>query len=303
MFELAITCGDPAGIGPEIIIKWARSRPDQSTRSYLFGPRWLIEQSGMQGEIVGPLKSATCYGKPSEDTARIAMESMQAAAEACRNKLCKAVVTAPVSKFWLHQAGYRFPGQTEFFAREWRGRPVMAFVGERLRVVLVTWHDPLMTVAGLLREKPHLLTHAVEQADRLAQALGNINPRIGVCGLNPHAGEGGILGTEERDFLDPQLNQLRNRFPRLSPCLPGDTVFMRAVKGDFDVVIALYHDQGLAPVKTLEFDTAVNTTLGLPFIRTSPDHGTAFDIAGRQSANPRSFCRAVEVAIALNRRL
>jgi 4-hydroxythreonine-4-phosphate dehydrogenase len=121
-------------------------------------------------------------------------------------------------------------------------------------------------------------------------------PRIGVCGLNPHAGEGGILGVEERDVLDPRLNRLRVEIPGLSPCLPGDTVFFRQRRGDFDVVVAAYHDQGLAAVKTLEFDTAVNVTLGLPYVRTSPDHGTAFKIAGQGLADSGSFAAALSVA-------
>jgi 4-hydroxythreonine-4-phosphate dehydrogenase len=136
----------------------------------------------------------------------------------------------------------------------------------------------------------------VAAAAELARADGVSEPRIAVCGLNPHAGEEGLLGTEERERIDPVLDRLRPRFPGLSRCVAGDTAFGRALRGEFDVVVALYHDQGLAPLKTLEFDEAVNVTLGLAHVRTSPDHGTAFGIAGLGQANPRSFAQAVAVA-------
>jgi 4-hydroxythreonine-4-phosphate dehydrogenase len=204
------------------------------------------------------------------------------------------VVTGPVSKAGLAQIGYGFPGQTEFFAARWGGEPVMAFCGGRLRVVLATWHVPLHQVAKLLG--PHLLRRTVAAADGLARAEGHTAPRIGVCGLNPHAGEDGLLGYEEKDFLNPALDHLRADYPGLSTCQPGDTLFARALRGVFDVVVALYHDQGLAPLKVIDFDEAVNTTLGLPFVRTSPDHGTAFGIAGQGQASARSFTNAVAVA-------
>ena len=179
-------------------------------------------------------------------------------------------MTGPVRKAALAAIGYDFPGQTEFFAAKWGGDPVMAFCGGKLRVVLATWHVPLYEVARLLG--PHRLQRTVAAATTLARAEGITAPRIGVCGLNPHAGEGGLLGYEEKDLLDP------------------------ALRGEFDVVVALYHDQGLAPLKVIDFDEAVNVTLGLPFVRTSPDHGTAFGIAGQGKASSRSFANAVTVA-------
>ena len=170
----------------------------------------------------------------------------------------------------------------------------MAFGGGRLRVVLATWHVPLHQVAKLLG--PHLLHRTIVAADTLARSEGVARPRIGVCGLNPHAGEEGLLGYEEKDFLDPSLLHLRAKFPGLSLCQPGDTLFARALRGEFDVIVALYHDQGLAPLKVIDFDEAVNITLGLPHVRTSPDHGTAFGIAGQGKASPRSFTNAVVMA-------
>jgi 4-hydroxythreonine-4-phosphate dehydrogenase len=220
-----------------------------------------------------------------------------------------------VSKAALAKIGYAFPGQTEFFAARWGGEPVMAFCGGKLRVVLATWHVPLCEVPQLLG--PQLLHRTVAAADELARvwrtgspdpAAVSVDqswrgretppyiPRIGVCGLNPHAGEGGLLGEEERDFIDPALEKLRGEFPGLSRCQPGDTLFARALRGEFDVVVALYHDQGLAPLKVIDFDEAVNVTLGLPQVRTSPDHGTAFGLAGQGRASATSFTNAVTVA-------
>jgi 4-hydroxythreonine-4-phosphate dehydrogenase len=143
---------------------------------------------------------------------------------------------------------------------------------------------------------PQLLHRTIAAAAELARADGVAAPRIGVCGLNPHAGEGGLLGLEEKNFIDPTLEKFRAEFPGLSACQPADTLFGRALRGEFDVVVALYHDQGLAPLKVVDFDEAVNVTLGLPFVRTSPDHGTAFGIAGQGKASFRSLANAVAVA-------
>lgn len=298
MKPLAITCGDPAGVGPEIIAQWLMEHPAEAAGCVVFGPDcWLRTLPALSQTVyvaVGDPAYRMQPGQPDEAGARIALQAMEAAAEECRNGDCEAVVTAPVSKAWLQRIGYPHPGQTEFFAHEWGGLPTMAFVGERLKVVLATWHIPLMQVSQTLSEA--LLTRAVERAHVLASAYGAEDPRIAVCGLNPHAGEGGILGTEERDAYDPLLDRLRVEFSGLSRCLPADTVFNRMLKGDFDVVVALYHDQGLGPLKTLEFDSAVNVSLGLPWVRTSPDHGTGFDIAGKGVASARSFRNAVQVA-------
>jgi 4-hydroxythreonine-4-phosphate dehydrogenase len=219
---------------------------------------------------------------------------LQAAAFGCVNGRFRGVVTGPVSKHWLQQVGFTQPGQTEFFAEAWGGEPSMGFVGNELRVVLATWHIPLREVADALTAE--CLELAVRRAYALAKSFGVEAPRIGVCGLNPHAGEVGIIGQEERDILDPALDRLRVEIPGLSACLPGDTVFFRQRRGDFDAVVAAYHDQGLAAVKTLEFDKAVNVTLGLPHVRTSPDHGTAFDLAGQGLADCGSFSAALSVA-------
>lgn len=298
--KLAITCGDPAGVGPEIIAGWLGTHGDEARDVAVIGPpRWLETLPACGSKIAaGRGEYAAVPGVPDAEGALVAWAAMERAAEGCASGEFSAVVTGPVSKARLAAIGYAFPGQTEFFAARWGGEPVMAFCGGKLRVVLATWHVPLIEVPQLLG--PQLLRRAIAAADTLARAEGAVSasghPRIGVCGLNPHAGEGGLLGGEERDCLNPTLAHLRSEFPGVSECEPGDTLFARQLRGEFDVVVALYHDQGLAPVKAVDFDEAVNVTLGLPFVRTSPDHGTAFGIAGKGVARGTSFANAVVVA-------
>ena len=314
--KFALTCGDPAGIGPEVIESWLAAHREESADVAVLGAQSWLERISLYAATaipVGTKNFTATLGAPSVAGAEMALAAMDRAAQGALTREFSAVVTGPVSKGWLQKAGYPFPGQTEFFADRWGGEPTMAFCGGRLRVALLTWHIPL-------REVPHHLSSAEFQrtiiaADELARACGpvigerdgrgspadlpwdnNYTPRIGICGLNPHAGEGGLLGAEEREIIDPLLDQLRQRFPKLSRTEPADTLFARQLKGEFDVVVALYHDQGLAPLKTVDFDEAVNVTLGLPHVRTSPDHGTAFGIAGRGQASARSFANAISVA-------
>ena len=299
--KLAFTCGDPAGVGPEIVAAWLAAHPGEARDVAVIGPaRWLttidVERSGATAVAVDGIDSDfhAKLGEPSIAGARVALAAMERAAAGTLSGEFSGVVTGPVSKSWLQKAGYTFPGQTEFFAARWGGEPTMAFCGGKLRVVLLTWHIPLREVMAQLTETN--ITRAVRAADELARAESVTAPRIGVCGLNPHAGEDGLLGSEERDVIDPILAKLRGQFPGLSRCEAGDTLFARSLRGEFDVVIALYHDQGLAPLKTVDFDEAVNVTLGLPHVRTSPDHGTAFGIAGKGVASATSFANAVSVA-------
>ncbi len=291
---LALTCGDPAGVGPEIIAAWLRANPAEKSRIVPIGPRLWIESLGIPGEAVGAADFAATPGQPTVAGAEIALAALEKAAAGCRAGRYLSAATGPVAKNWMKKAGFNFPGQTEFFAARWGGEPTMAFAGGKLRVVLVTWHIPLAEVPAALTEAA--LSRAVIQAAWLALALGAKEPRIAVCGLNPHAGEEGLLGTEERDHLDPWLDRLRPQYPGLSRCLPGDTVFWRQARGEFDVVVALYHDQGLAPLKVVDFEESVNITLGLPWIRTSPDHGTAFELAGQGRAGWKSFAHAAALA-------
>jgi 4-hydroxythreonine-4-phosphate dehydrogenase len=298
---LALTCGDPAGIGPEVLAAWLASHPEEAAAAAVIGPaRWLESLPSAARKIaVGLEEFAAEAGRPNGEGALVAWAALERAAAGCRSGEFAGVVTGPVAKGEMARIGWEYPGQTEFFAARWGGEPTMAFCGGRLRIVLLTWHIPL-------REVPAQLTAAnfartVRAAEVLVRAEDGAGAsggpvRIGVCGLNPHAGEGGLLGTEEREIIDPLLDALRPRYPGLSRAQAGDTVFGRQLRGEFDVVVALYHDQGLAPLKTVDFDEAVNVTLGLPFVRTSPDHGTAFALAGRGQASPRSFANAVAVA-------
>ena len=293
---LALTCGDPAGVGPEVILQWLTAHPDEARDVVILGPTtWVATlPATWQTQAIGPADYEPQPGIPDAPGATLAWEAMSVAAIGCREGRFRGVVTGPVSKAQLAAIGFQHPGQTEFFAAEWGGDPVMAFVGDHLRITLATWHVPLAQVASALSAAS--IERAVNAAVELTRVAGITSPRIAVCGLNPHAGEDGLLGTEERDLIDPLLNRLRNELPGLSRTLPGDTVFGRAAGGDFDAVVALYHDQGLGPLKTLDFDNAVNVTLGLPHVRTSPDHGTGFDIAGRGVASSTSMGRAIELA-------
>jgi 4-hydroxythreonine-4-phosphate dehydrogenase len=308
---LAFTCGDPAGVGPEIIAAWLKDHPAETGDVAVIGPaHWLASLPAAGAKIaVGLEEFVATPGQPTGEGALVAWAAMERAAAGCAAGEFSGVVTGPVSKDRLARIGYAFPGQTEFFAARWGGEPTMAFCGGKLRVVLLTWHIPLRTVPAQLTAAN--FTRAVRAAEALCRAvIGDsaphqtrrgsatppYSPRIGVCGLNPHAGEAGLLGSEERDIIDPILSELRRTHPGLSRCEPGDTLFGRQLRGEFDVVIALYHDQGLAPLKVIDFDEAVNVTLGLPHVRTSPDHGTAYGIAGQGVASPRSFANAVAVA-------
>lgn len=290
-----LTCGDPAGIGPEIIARWLRENPQEAETLVAVGPRRWLDLLPCRGIAVGDADFTLTPGIPSSDGQKIALAAMEAAAAGTLSGEFSGVVTAPINKAGLQSVGYKFPGQTEFFAARWGGTPVMAFVGEKMRVVLATWHIPFRCVPEALNFD--VLKNAGLAAELLARKFSSSEmPKIGVCGLNPHAGEEGVLGSEERDFLNPILAKLRENIFGLSDCVPADTIFHRHLQGEFDAVVALYHDQALAPLKTLEFDSAVNVSLGLRHVRTSPDHGTAYAIAGKGIAKTTSFGNAVRVA-------
>ena len=297
LLPLAITSGDPAGVGPEVILNWAKAYEGPRDEFVFFGPEsWLIElrELGFTGRGLGFADFEATLGQPDKGGSMIARDALMKAALGAVQGKYSGAVTGPVSKEHLQVTGFEHPGQTEYFSQQWGGSPSMSFVGKELKVVLATWHVSLHDMFHELT--PVNLIRAVTQADYLARAYGVESPRIGVCGLNPHAGENGLLGDEEVEWIDPMLEDLRDKFPGVSNTQPADTVFWRARQGDFDVVVALYHDQGLIPVKTLEFDQAVNLTLGLPYVRTSPDHGTGYGIAGKGIASSSSFAHAVQVA-------
>ena len=239
-------------------------------------------------------------GKPDAEGSRIAIAAMELAAKGVTEGKFRAVVTGPISKNNLSQVGYKFPGQTEFFAHHWHGEPVMAFAGGKMTVGLVTWHIPLQSVASQINSTN--IRQTILALVQLRKKLGDKNPRIAVCGLNPHAGENGLLGQEDKTLIQPVVETLRSEGLDITGPLSGDTAFYRHLKGEFDGVVAMYHDQGLAPLKLVDFATSANLTLGLKHVRTSPDHGTAFEIAGKGVVDGGSFESAVRLAEILSSR-
>jgi 4-hydroxythreonine-4-phosphate dehydrogenase len=282
--RVAITIGDPAGIGPEIAAKAAAS------------PRVL--------EVCTPLVYGRIYtpgvetGTLSAEAARTAYGAVVAAVEDAMAGVVDAVATAPISKEAFALAGLPWRGHTELLAHL-TGAPsvAMMFHADALRVVLATIHEPLAAVPRLLTRD--LLERVIRLTARELPRFGFAAPRLAVCGLNPHAGEGGVLGDEEQRVLAPAIAACAADGIDVRGPFPADTLFVRASRGEFDAVVACYHDQGLIPVKLLAFGTSVNVTLGLPIIRTSVDHGTAFDIAGRNAADPGSMIAAVRLAAKL----
>ncbi|MBU3665024.1 MAG: 4-hydroxythreonine-4-phosphate dehydrogenase PdxA [Chthoniobacterales bacterium] len=278
---LGLTCGDPAGIGPEIV------------RACLSDP--ALPQT-CEFRVVG-CDSSDNSGHPSAASARAAWDSMKEAAGLLQSGEIQGIVTGPVCKQSLHKIGFPFPGQTEFFAaRAGADNYAMCLTGGSLTVALVTIHVPLRDVARLLRTEEVVRVGQLLQ-DFARKRLGR-EPRIAVAGLNPHAGEGGDFGEEDEKIIAPAVGKLAAHGNFSGPWAP-DTIFHRAVRGEFDAVLCMYHDQGLIPLKLLAFDTGVNVTLGLPFVRTSPDHGTAFEIAGTGKASHTSMMAAIKLAAEL----
>lgn len=299
MRRIAVTCGDPSGLGPELIEACLLESEYGDAEFVVFGSKSWCErlESKSNGRVRGVALSEEEFtaGQPHPRGARLAMAAMEAAAKVCIDGECDAVVTGPISKALCAEVGYPFPGQTEFFADRWGGEPTMAFVGEHLNVCLATWHIPLSAVPAALDEET--FKHSIRSAAQLGQRLGIDVPRVLVCGLNPHAGEGGLLGSEEIELFNPWLVEMRKELSAtIEDCVPGDTAFGRAMKGQADVVVALYHDQGLAPFKAVDFDSGVNVTLGLKHLRVSPDHGTGFEIAGKGIASKGSTDHAIRLA-------
>jgi 4-hydroxythreonine-4-phosphate dehydrogenase len=282
--RIAITAGDPAGIGPEIARKAADDvRVREVCDPVVYGP---------------PAGSHFTPGELSAEAGKAAYDTLCAAVKDAQSGVVAAVATAPVNKLAFARAGLPWKGHTDLLAHlTGSSRVAMMFWSEPLKVVLATIHIPLASVAGALTRE--LLDEIIDLSSRELPRFGIAQPRLAVAGLNPHAGEDGLLGPEEQTVLRPAIESARKRGHDVQGPFPGDTVFGRAVRGEFDAVIACYHDQGLIPVKLLAFGRAVNVTLGLPIIRTSVDHGTAFDIAGKGLADPSSMIEATLLAARL----
>jgi 4-hydroxythreonine-4-phosphate dehydrogenase len=266
---IAVTVGDPSGIGPEIAVKACRDpRVIEVCRTRLYGPHAEAELKAFPA------------GRVSADSARAAYDAIVRAVADAREGRVAAIATAPVNKEAFAAAGLSWRGHTDLLAHLFGVEDVaMLFWSDRLRVVLATVHIPLAEVPRALTTDR--LAAVIRLTARSLPRFGLARPRLAVAGLNPHAGENGVIGLEDRDVLAPAAASMRAEGIDVTDPLPADTLFVRAARGEFDAVIAAYHDQGLVPVKLLAFGRAVNVTLGLPIIRTSVDHGTAFDIAGQ----------------------
>ncbi len=278
---IGITRGDQAGIGPEVVAAALASGELSSACSY---------------QIIGEQVDAV-LGKPDATTARAALDALEQAAQMLKGGQIDAVVTAPVGKEGLHELGFDFPGQTEFFAeRLGCDNHAMCLTGKNLTVALVTIHVALADVPGLLRREE--IVRVGRLLADFCQQRGIQSPRIAVCGLNPHAGENGAFGSEDVEIVGPAVAELQQaaKGAIFSGPHPPDTIFRPAADGQYDAVLCMYHDQGLIPLKLLDFDTGVNVTLGLAKPRTSPDHGTAYDIAGQGKASASSMIHAIQLA-------
>jgi 4-hydroxythreonine-4-phosphate dehydrogenase len=320
--RLALTAGEPAGIGPELLIRLAAT--PLAADLVAITDRALLQRAasrcGLTIELVDddgstqaarrpgtlrvrhtPLAIDEVPGRPDPRNARHVLDTLAEAADGCMARRYDAVVTAPLQKSSINDAGIRFSGHTEFFAGRAHAEVVMMLASPELRVALVTTHLPLAAVSAAIT--PAVLTRALRIVHaELQRKFGIAEPRIAVLGLNPHAGEGGHLGHEEIDTLIPVLDALRGEGMHLLGPLPADTAFVPAQRVRYDAVLAMYHDQALPVLKSEAFDRTVNLTLGLPFIRTSVDHGTALDLAGTGTADPASLIAAANMALALVRR-
>lgn len=320
---IGITMGDPNGIGPEIIIKaLLSSEVKDICHPVVIGDLKIMRD--MAGRLETPLDfkgiknlrdlshtPVMVYNIENYDTAlfefgtakaeagRAVVDYIKTAVELAIGKKIDAIVTAPINKETLKMAGYSYPGHTKLLAELTGATDFgMMLVGGNLRVVLVTIHVPLRDVPSLIKKEDVLRKIRLAHSSR--RYFGIERPRVAVCGLNPHSGEGGIFGEEDRKEILPAVALAKEEGIDASGPLPSDTLFYKAYRGDYDVVVAMYHDQGLIPLKMLAFGKAVNITLGLPIIRTSVGHGTAYDIAGKGMANPSSLIEAIKLAVQIS---
>jgi len=326
MKRIGITIGDINGIGPEVALKAvSKSRWPADVQFVLIGPEGIIaeqaaafglpnhgnprsrkvvvldvEQASLpahqgQGRQECPPRFKWQPGKIRADASRVAEQAIRMAVEGCLSGELDAMVTAPISKEGFHKAGISVPGHTEFLAELTHAKNVgMMLMGGGLRVMLVTRHIPLSAVPAALTRAT--IREAIELTGQALELFGLKNGKIGVCGLNPHAGDGGVIGREEMELINPAIRAVRKKGFDVSDAVPADTIFYQALNGQYDAVVAMYHDQGLGPLKMIGFNEGINVTLGLPIIRTSPDHGTAFGIAGKNQAS-KSMKNAIALAI------
>jgi 4-hydroxythreonine-4-phosphate dehydrogenase len=304
---IGITMGDPAGIGPEITLKaLANQEITQLCSPIIIGDSLILQHASRSFNLPNNsalidlqlFKSLPELGEISAVCGSATIAYVEKAVELCLTKKIDAMVTAPIHKEAIHLAGSPYPGHTEMIAQLTQTKDyAMMLVGGRLRVILVTTHVGLAKVSELLSSDNILRT--IRLAYRATQELGIENPKIAVAGFNPHSGEQGLFGSEEQTKITPAIELAKREHIPVDGPYPPDTIFHRILNGDFDIVVVMYHDQGLIPLKTLAFYTGVNVTIGLPIIRTSVDHGTAYDIAGKGIANPQSLIEAIKLAVQL----
>jgi 4-hydroxythreonine-4-phosphate dehydrogenase len=302
---LGITLGDPAGIGPEIVAAALAAAPREwLAHTIVYGDRGPLERGARtigvtlpEVRVVGDgTGEAARPGHPDEASGAAQVGYLEAAVAAAARGDLQAIATAPISKTWARRAGFAFPGHTEMLAERLGAAHVaMMFAGPRLKVALATIHVPLAEVPRVLTTA-RVRTTIELVAEALVRDFGLARPRIGVVGLNPHAGEGGLIGREDLDVIAPAIANTG------TATVEGPLVPDAAFRAGYDAFVAMYHDQGLIPVKLVDFDESVNVTLGLPIVRTSPDHGTAYDIAGKGVARAVSMQRSVSLAIEMARR-
>ncbi len=309
--RIGITLGDPTGIGPEIVARaLAQAPPELLRRLLLFGSRSILERGAEQAgatlpagvALVDPYGTLTPDmappGKPSASAGAAQVAYLDAAVRAATDGEIAGLVTAPMSKSTSRAADFGFTGHTDFLrARLGSSRVAMMFVGPRYKLVLATTHVPLMSLAHELTSD-HIVTVTLMAVEALRRDFGIASPRIGILGLNPHAGEGGVFGHEEASIVVPAIETCRHHLGE-SIEIAGPLVPDTAFRMSFDLWVALYHDQGLIPVKLIDFEKSVNVTLGLPIVRTSPDHGVAYDIAGKGVARAESFICALDLCVKL----
>lgn len=315
---VAITMGDPVGVGPEVVIRAVSSaKVLRAARCVIVGDRGVLERVAKKIKVKLPksvevVEAPTSKGlaaaklkpgRPTIATGRAMIRYIDEAVSLVTGGAAHALATAPITKEAAGRAGFRFPGHTEYLAHLTGTKDfVMMLGGDRLKVVLVTIHEPLRKVPRLVTKEKILKTIRVTDA-AFRRDFGLKRPRLAVAGLNPHAGEGGLMGVEDSSVIGPAVRAARKAGIDVTGPLPADTVFYRtAVKDDFDCVVCMYHDQGLGPMKLLHFDDGINVTLGLPIIRTSVDHGTAYDIAWQGKANHLSMVNAIVTAAEMARR-
>ncbi|MBD8875269.1 4-hydroxythreonine-4-phosphate dehydrogenase PdxA [Roseibium polysiphoniae] len=327
---LAVTCGEPAGIGPDItLMSWAARKTLSLPTFYLRGdPGFIGRRARRLGldvpvQVVEPEEAIGCFskylpvvatgdpvddrpGEEAEETAHAVIASIEASVQDVREGRAGGVVTNPINKAALYSAGFTYPGHTEFLGHlantHWPDGPylpVMMIAGPELMVVPITIHIALKDVPLALTEDLIVETGRITAND-MKTRFGFSAPRLAFCGLNPHAGENGAMGTEDQSVIAPALERLRSEGIDVTGPLPADTMFHPQARQQYDCALGMYHDQVLVPAKTIGFDESVNVTLGLPFVRTSPDHGTAYALAGSGKARPDSFAASLRMAAVLS---